>query len=56
MNTEPEQPATLPQEQQQDESSEEETVINDVPVAQSEETAIEENMEVVDNAQSESGD
>lgn len=56
VNTEPEQPATLPQEQQQDESSEEETVINDVPVAQSEETAIEENMEVVDNAQSESGD
>ena len=56
VNTEPVQPATVPQEQQQNELSEEETAINDVPVAQSEETALEENTEVVDDAQSESGD
>lgn len=55
VNTEPVQPATVSQEQQQNELSEQET-IEDVPVAQSEETAVEENMEVVDNAQSESGD
>ena len=56
VNTEPEQPATVPQEETQNELSEEETASNDIPVAQSEETAIEENMEVVDNAQSESGE
>lgn len=54
VNTEPEQPATVPQEKTRAELSEES--IDDVPVAQSEEIAIDENTEVVDNAQSQTGE
>ena len=54
VNTEPEQPATVPQEKTRAELSEES--IDDVPVAQSEEIAIDENTEVVDNAHSQTGE
>ena len=53
-NTVQEQPATVPQQQLQDESSESETV-DDIPVAQSEDIATGDNTEVVDDVTDEIG-
>lgn len=53
-NTVQEQPATVPQEQQQDESSESETV-DDIPVAQSEDITMDDSTEVVDDVTDEIG-